>query len=339
MPQNAQYQPKFARPVLVSLFCGAGGMDLGFKQAGFKVRIAFDISSAAIRSHSKNFPSTRSVAADLKELQPAGVVQLALEEIPAGSRIGLIGGPPCQGFSRANSNSSANDPRNSLPLLYLEIVKALQAHFVVEFVVLENVPGIRDKKHSLMFSQILDNLASLHFDVTERELCATDFGVPQNRKRVVICGLRSNQGYGEIIIRKIRGLITVESAIGFIREQPEFFRPGLDPSKIEPHPNHWTMKPKSQKFQLGNFDKSGRSFRRLRWDAPSPTIAFGNREIHVHPDGTRRLSIFEAMLLQGFPPSFTLEGNLSQQVEQVSNAVPPQLAKSMATALNRAMAI
>jgi DNA (cytosine-5)-methyltransferase 1 len=104
------------------------------------------------------------------------------------------------------------------------------------------------------------------------------------------------------------------------------------------HPNHWTMQPKSTRFQnpeahAGN----GRSFKRLKWDEASPTIAFGHREIHVHPNGRRRLSIFEALLLQGFPPSFVLEGNLSEQVEQVSNAVPPAMARSLANALKLAL--
>ena len=84
-------------------------------------------------------------------------------------------------------------------------------------------------------------------------------------------------------------------------------------------------------------DQTGRSFRRLKWDQPSPTVAYGHREIHVHPSGRRRLSIYEAMLLQGFPDEFVLEGNLSAQVEQVSNAVPPPLARSLATAIKEAL--
>ena len=83
--------------------------------------------------------------------------------------------------------------------------------------------------------------------------------------------------------------------------------------------------------------RAGRSFRRLEWDKPSPTVAYGHREIHVHPDGRRRLSIFEAMRLQGFPTDFVLEGTFSSQVEQVSNAVPPPLAEALATAIKVAM--
>jgi len=94
------------------------------------------------------------------------------------------------------------------------------------------------------------------------------------------------------------------------------------------------MQPKSARFlnPESNYPE-GRSFKRLAWDKASPTVAFGNREIHVHPDGKRRLSIFEAMILQGFPTTFVLKGNLSEQVEQVSNAVPPPLAQSVAAAV------
>ena len=89
------------------------------------------------------------------------------------------------------------------------------------------------------------------------------------------------------------------------------------------------MNSKSARFKSKPDVHSGRSFKQLKWADPSPTIAFGHREIYVHPNGRRRLSIFEAMLLQGFPKSFVLEGNLSEQVEQISNAVPPPLARSI----------
>jgi len=136
--------------------------------------------------------------------------------------------------------------------------------------------------------------------------------------------------------RKV-GKLTVRDAIGDLVE-PAFFERTLKKADIPLHPNHWTMKPKSYRFYQ-DFDENNktRSFRKLNWDKASPTIAFGNREIHVHPNGRRRLSIYEAMLLQGFPSSFELKGNLSQQVQQISNAVPPPLAKSLAAALTQSM--
>lgn len=325
-------------PQIVSLFCGAGGLDWGFHKEGFEIPLAIDISEAAIRTHKKNFDSTHSVAADLVKLQPLGVYQLVRERISEKSRIGVIGGPPCQGFSRANVTSQADDPRNELPQLYLNIVKKLKESYVVDFVVFENVLGIRDKKHAEKYKALIEGLDVLGFDVTEKELCALDYGVPQNRRRIVLSAMRKGQGYGVVRPEKRDGPKTVREVIGSL-EAPKYFERTLASTDIPVHVNHWTMQPKSPRFKNpdGNYG-DGRSFKRLAWDEASPTVAFGHREIHVHPNGTRRLSIYEAMLLQGFPENFVLEGNLSQQVEQVSNAVPPPLGRSIAAAVKLAMA-
>lgn len=326
-------------PSVVSLFCGAGGLDWGFHKEKFSIPLAIDLSEAAVRTHKRNFKSTFSVAADLIQLQPGGVHELVRKQIPAKAKIGVIGGPPCQGFSRANTTSQADDPRNRLPKLYLDIVKKLQTTYTVEFVVFENVLGIRDKKHAATYKALKDGLDNLGFDVTEKELCALDFGVPQNRRRVVLSAMRKGQGYGQVRPLPQNGLKTVREAIGELVE-PKFFDRSLRPSDIPVHENHWTMQPKSPRFNNPDGDyPDGRSFKRLAWDAPSPTIAFGHREIHVHPAGRRRLSIYEAMLLQGFPEKFILEGNLSEQVEQVSNAVPPPLGRSIAAAVKSALLV
>lgn len=324
-------------PEIVSLFSGAGGLDLGFKKAGYKIAVAFDVADAAIRTHRKNFPRSTAIVADLIELQPQGVVDRVRKALTDGQRIAVIGGPPCQGFSRANTGSQADDPRNKLPKLYLDIVRALQRIYTVEFIVFENVLGIRDKKHAKTYKELIDGIAELGFDVTEKELCAVDFGVPQNRRRIVLSGLRKGQGYSKVKPRKRKGIVTVREAIGGLKP-PAFFKHGLLPTDIPIHPNHWTMQPRSPRFDDPESENgAGRSFRRLTWDAESPTIAFGHREIHIHPSGRRRLSIYEAMLLQGFPKEFVLEGNLSEQVQQVSNAVPPPLALSVASAVTRAL--
>ncbi|MET3395789.1 DNA (cytosine-5)-methyltransferase 1 [Variovorax sp. 1140] len=336
-PVPAKHAASTGLPSVVSLFCGAGGLDWGFHEEKFKIPVAIDVSKAAVRTHKRNFKTTHSVAADLIKLQPHGVHELIAKQIPAKSRIGVIGGPPCQGFSRANTTSQADDPRNQLPQLYLEIVKKLQASYTVEFVVFENVLGIRDRKHAATYKALKDGLDELGFDVTEKELCSVDFGVPQNRRRIVLSAMRKDQGYGQVRPLPKEGLRTVREAIGEL-EEPKFFDKELKPADIPVHENHWTMRPKSPRFSNPDDDYAdGRSFKRLAWDEPSPTIAFGHREIHVHPDGRRRLSIYEAMLLQGFPEKFVLEGNLSEQVEQVSNAVPPPLGRSIAAAVKSAL--
>lgn len=331
-------KPVVSLPRVVSLFAGAGGLDLGFKDAGFTIAVAIDLAPGAIRTHKRNFPWTHSEVGDLIKLQPKGVLEIVKKVIPLGERIAVIGGPPCQGFSRANSASLASDPRNKLPKLYVDIVQTLQQAYTVEFFVFENVLGIRDKKHLDTFNALKTDLKALRFDVTEQELCAVDFGVPQNRRRIILSGLRFGQGYGEIKPRKRAGFKTVREAIGNLAP-PKYFQRGLNPEEFPEHPNHWTMQPKSARFSNPEaYTSEGRrSFKRLKWEEASPTIAFGHREIHVHPNGRRRLSIYEALLLQGFPPSFVLEGNLSEQVAQVSNAVPPPLARSVANAVKLAL--
>lgn len=327
-----------ALPKIVSLFSGAGGLDLGFKKAGFPLTFAVDLSTAAIQTHKRNFGEATSVAADLVELGSDGVLAHLEHLLEPGESIGVIGGPPCQGFSRANTASDANDPRNRLPMLYLEVVEALQSKYMVEFVLFENVLGIRDSKHSVTFRGILSRFRELGLTPNVNEYSALDYGVAQTRNRVIISGFRN-----EVVAQKfepekvVAGELTVRSVIGDLPE-PAFFARDLEKSSIPHHENHWTMRPVSRRFfRPGGADHAGRSFRRLDWDKPSPTVAYGHREIHVHPAGHRRISIFEAMLLQGFPDEFVLEGTLSSQVEQVSNAVPPPLAQALATAIKDAM--
>ncbi|MGZ8906559.1 MAG: DNA cytosine methyltransferase [Methylobacter sp.] len=324
-------------PFLLSLFCGAGGLDLGFKNEGFDIRLAIDSSAAAIHTYHRNFGTSHAICANLKELGSQGVAKALLDRLPEGSRIGVIGGPPCQGFSRANNSSYSGDPRNQLPSLYVDIVRELLVYFNVEFIVFENVLGIRDKKHACTYAALIKGIDDLDFIPDEHELCALDFGVPQNRRRVIVTAMRKNKGYGQVLPSKQKGPASVYEAIGEL-PPPLFFRRNLNAAEFPVHPNHWTMKPKSHRFlNPSKLKPDSRSFKRLDWNRPSPTIAFGNREIHVHPDGTRRLSIYEAMLLQGFPHEFVLQGNLSEQVEQVSNAVPPPLARSLAAAVKRSL--
>lgn len=329
-----------ALPKIVSLFSGAGGLDLGYHDAGFPLIFAVDSSPFAIQTHQRNFPGTTSVAADLVELQPEGVLRHLRALLSPGDSIGVIGGPPCQGFSRANTGSAANDSRNKLPLLYLEIVQALQEKYDVQFVLFENVLGIRDPKHSVVFSGLLSKFQELGLDAGVKEYSALDFGVAQTRNRLIISAFSCSEVAAAFVPAQIpRKNLTVRFVIGNLPE-PAFFSRDLRPDHIPHHPNHWTMRPVSKRFSdPAGSAQGGRSFRRLSWDKPSPTVAYGHREIHVHPDGRRRLSMYEAMLIQSFPPEFVLEGTLSAQVEQVSNAVPPPFARALAEASKKALSV
>lgn len=320
-------------PPLLSLFSGAGGLDLGFHQAGFQTALALDIDKSAIESFNKNIEPEVGIVADLCAIKAQGVLELLKTRIPVGSSIGIIGGPPCQGFSVANPKSLVDDPRNQLPFVYLSIVSLLSKNYDIPFIVLENVAGIRSSKHAVTYQKLLTRIKNLGYYLNEFVLDASAFGVPQVRKRVLLVGIKKVKGQKEKTIKlsPSNEVITVREAIGQLGE-PTFFSKNLDSKDFPHHHNHWTMKPKSEKFR-NTSTATGRSFRRIEWDKPSKTIAFGHREILVHPSGTRRLSIYEAMLLQGFPENFRLYGTLSAQVTQVSNAVPPPLAKAIASSL------
>ncbi|RIJ60674.1 DNA cytosine methyltransferase [Clavibacter phaseoli] len=327
-----------ALPKIVSLFSGAGGLDLGYKDAQYDLAFALDSSKWAIETHRANFPGTESITADLIELKPAGVIAALARILTPGESIGVIGGPPCQGFSRGNPKALAEDPRNKLPLLYLSVVEALQLVYKVQFVLFENVLGIRDVKHEEAFGGIIQKFHALGLYERVDEYCALDFGVPQNRRRVIISAFADPIAREAFSPSKLpREGLSVREAIGTL-PAPAYFSRQLQPDDVPYHRNHWTMRPISSKFSdPDGVPRGSRSFRRLAWDMPSPTVAYGHREIHVHPEGHRRLSIYEAMVLQGFPKSFVLSGPLSAQVEQVSNAVPPPLGYALAQATSRAL--
>ncbi len=125
-------------------------------------------------------------------------------------------------FSRANSGSRPDDPRNSLVDLYLEIVRALAGSYELEFIVFENVLGIKDAKHNEMYSSLLKGLGALGLTVMDQDCCALDFGVPQVRRRVIVIGLRSDRGYGVLELKQKQGKKSVREAIGHLAS-PAFF--------------------------------------------------------------------------------------------------------------------
>jgi DNA (cytosine-5)-methyltransferase 1 len=324
---------------LLSLFCGPGGLDEGFKRAGFCTRLAYDIDLEAVRTfnlnHCHDGHAEIAHQKDLRDLTLRGLLRSAGENF---APVGIIGGPPCQSFSVANVHQSDEDTRHGLPAVYASLIKRVNNHKPVSFFLFENVPGLLSLKHLHRFEKLKVQLTNAGFEISEKRLNAADFGVPQWRERVFIVGINRQlhpaakwhwpNGDGE---RK-----TVAQVIGHLPE-PIYNQRGMDPALIPFHPNHWTMVPRSRKFsQEGALTEGqawGRSFRTLAWAEPSWTVAYGNREVHVHPNGKRRLSVYEAMLLQTFPHHYVLTGNISAQIRLVSEAVPPQMGFALATAI------
>ena len=294
-----------------------------------------DVDKAACQTFEQNHPGVRVLRKDLSQAVNGYVVE-RLSEIPSTVRpIGVIGGPPCQAFSLSNVHKRTDDPRRKLPENYAHILAELNTHYGLDFFVFENVLGLKHKAHSELFSYFKGLFASAGFAVFEGELDAQDFGVAQVRKRVFVVGFNKLKykslsfefPKGDTSLRK-----NVRELIGSL-PHPAVFERGMRSGDVSVHPNHWCMKPRSEKFFNGFLkegDVKGRPFRVLEWGKPSWTVAYGHREVHIHPTGKRRLSIYEAMLLQGFPPKYVFKGTLSDQVRLVSDAVPPPLARALA---------
>lgn len=321
---------------LLSLFCGAGGMDLGFEQAGFRIGAAFDIRPDAVASYNRNLACAVARVCDIRELTARDV------ENTMGIPFGVIGGPPCQSFSIANSAHNEADPRHRLPFRYARLIADLNRSNGVGFFVFENVPGLLSKRYSDRFAMLKRSLSRAGFDITCCVLDAQDYGVPQIRHRLFIVGINRHL-YGDVAWQPPSASrsgepLSVRMAIGGLPE-PTYFEKYLSGDELPFHPNHWCMTPRSQKFAKAGALVPGRSsyrsFKVLSWEKPSLTVSYGNREVHIHPDCHRRLSVFEAMRLQGFPDTYSLKGTLSSQITQVSEAVPPPLARAVAEAVRR----
>lgn len=252
---------------------------------------------------------------------------------------GVIGGPPCQAFSRSNVFKKAGDPRALLPENYAAILGHLNANIGLDFFLFENAAGLLGETHSHQMERFRSLFERAGFLLFEEKLDAVNYGVPQYRPRVLIVGFNKvrfrNAPAFKFPIPSKDAPSTVRGAIGDLAE-PMYFRKDLVPEAIPIHPNHWCMNPRSRKFRsklLRPGEIKGRSFRTLDWDKPSWTVAYGHREVHVHPSCKRRLSVYEAMLLQGFPNNYQLIGTLSDQIRLVSDAVPPPLGRAVAKSI------
>jgi DNA (cytosine-5)-methyltransferase 1 len=330
-------------PTLLSLFSGPGGLDEGFRQAGFNTALALDLDEECVRTFNANHTSTSPIAyqRDVQKLSLADIDVLAGGPL---APVGVIGGPPCQSFSVSNVHQAETDPRRDLALAYAHLLANMNQRTPLSFFVFENVPGLMGTKHRERYLLFKRSFRKAGFELYERVLDASEYGVPQYRERVIIVGINRTVHPAAIwewppveAIRK-----TVRDAIGNL-PPPILNARAVDPKTIPLHPNHWCMVPKSKKFStpgaLKNGESWGRSFRTLSWDRPSWTVAYGNREVHIHPGGRRRLSIYEAMLLQSFPTHYVMTGNISAQSRLVSEAVPPRFAWHIASAIRRSLSI
>ena len=199
-------------------FCGAGGLSIGFEKAGFDVIYAFDIDEASIKTYTHN-PKYHHGQAFVRDIYK--VTKRSIEE-DLGHELGkidvMIGGPPCQGFS-VQRRGDDNDPRNNLILEYCRLIKEITPQFFV----LENVGGLMSTRGKPYVKTLLDTLSAAGYAIQMKKVTASDFGVPQDRKRVIIVGELSVNGKGhfEYPTPLVAPKVTVREAIIDLMDKDE----------------------------------------------------------------------------------------------------------------------
>lgn len=302
---------------VVSLFSGAGGLDLGFIMAGHTIIWANDLYEDAVKTYRKNI-GEHIVFKDIKEI-PA-------DDIPDSDII--IGGFPCQGFSVANTKRNEGDQRNSL---YKELIRVIQAK-TPKFFMAENVKGLTNFAEGKVFKMILSDFASLGYSVKYRILNAADYGVPQTRQRVIIVGVRNDLDYEYCYPAPTHDRNAKDGLKPWVSVQ-EALTDIPDPDLPNNLPNHTYSK-----YKL-NFNGyiGHRPIDPLK---PAPTVTArgdsrGGVVILPHPNGVRRMTCRELATIQSFPMDFEFCGANSSIYRQIGNAVPPLLGKAVAKMFNR----
>ena len=323
---------------VASLFAGAGGLDLGFAKAGFKVVWANEYDKTIWDTYRINHPHTCLDTKSITDIDGA--------DIP-GNIDGLIGGPPCQSWSLAGKMKGSDDDRGMLFYEYLRVLKANAPKFFVA----ENVPGIVSKTHIDNFYQILSLFEQCNYNVNYKVLNASDYGVPQDRNRVFIVGFRKDLGVNFDFGRM--PVITYKASLrDAISDLPA-------PVPAQNNKANKNIEIPNHEYMTGGFSSIYMSRNRKRdWSKPSFTIQAGGRHAPLHPQAPpmvkvgdnkwefdpngkhqyRRLSVRECARIQTFPDSFIfIYNNLNDGYKMIGNAVPVELAKLIAENIKAAL--
>jgi DNA (cytosine-5)-methyltransferase 1 len=353
--QAAERPLSSEKPIALSFFSGALGMDIGLENAGFDVRLCCEVDNACRKTIHKNHPE-RALIGDIREYTPRDVRKAA--GLDAADDIDLVvGGPPCQAFSTAGRRKGLADARGNLITVYLEMILGLMPKYAV----LENVRGIlsaamseEDYRSSSLKTDkmypgvaggvmryIIDQLESHGYGVSFNLYNAANFGTPQLRERVIIVASRDGQRlpflkptHSQNGEQGLPAWVNLREALAGMQESEQHFIPF--PEKrlrfyrlLKSGQNWRSLTDELQKEAMGNayFSGGGKSgfFRRLDWNRPSPTLvthpAMPATDL-AHPEQDRPLSVEEYMRIQQFPADWKIEGSIIERYRQIGNAVP-----------------
>lgn len=304
---------------VVSLFAGAGGLDLGLLQAGHTIIWANDFDPDSVATYTENIGG-HVVLGPIEEIESS--------DIPRGDIV--VGGFPCQGFSQANLKRTWNDPRNGLYRQFVRVIGDKQPKYFLA----ENVRGLVSLDSGKAFESIQEGFQKAGYRVTAKVLNAADFGVPQNRHRVIFMGTR-------VDIPKTADLTHPIATHSIRPSSPEILpheTVGRALASV-PDPIIYPEAVPNQEYSKYKYVKRDfHGHRETDPNKPSPTIlARGNGGGGVnatpHPNGQRRMSVRESATIQTFPLGFKFHGRLGSAYRQVGNAVPVKLGHALGLSL------
>ncbi|MFP4124593.1 DNA cytosine methyltransferase [Coleofasciculus sp.] len=365
------------KAISISLFSGAFGLDLGLELAGFHTVSVVEKDRDSVKTIALNRPYLHESAVP-REIETISTQDLLLE---GGRVLGkgralrpnevdlVVGGAPCQPFSTAGKRASVLDPRGSLFMEFVRVVREIQPRFFV----MENVKGLLsaairhrpinqrgadypplepDEMRGAALQVVLAEMHELGYKVVYNLLEAADYGVPQNRERVVFIGSRDGESVTFPLAthcqsgRDLSKWRTLRDALKNLVEQNPEFTPysekRLKYLRLLKSGQNWRYLPENLKEEaMGGAYKSGGGkvgfYRRLSWDKPSPTVTTSPQQKATdmcHPVELRPLTVRECARIQTFPDDWIFCGSITSKYKQIGNAVPVELAKAIGTYLN-----
>lgn len=342
------------KPKVIDLFAGVGGLSLGFEKAGFDVVIANEYDSPIATAYQYNHKNTKMIVGDITSIDLNETFGKYVGKIDV-----IIGGPPCQGFSQKGQRKTINDERNFLFKYYVKVVDLVKPTYFV----MENVPNLLTAEKGYFRKELIELFDTIGYKLNMGVLNASDYGVPQNRRRAVIIGKYRN--VAPELPKALHKTVTIWDAISDLaflnsgegtEEQEYKFPPESDYEKMlrgkcNVLHNHVATRhsavalkrlamipPNAGKEvlpedQLTKSIYSG-TWTRMRKDEVSVTITTRfdtpSSGKFTHPYLNRAITVREAARIQSFPDDFVFIGNKGSQMKQVGNAVPPLLAKAIA---------
>jgi DNA (cytosine-5)-methyltransferase 1 len=359
------------KPQVFSFFSGAGFLDLGFETSGFEVVAANEIHKPFADAYSSARMGMRINEArfglDLSSIETyftsrkiAQLKSQVSEVSREGGVVGFIGGPPCPDFSVGGKNAGGTGENGRLSTSYIDLIIKVKPQFFL----FENVKGLwRTEKHRAFYEKLKRGLVRAGYSLSERLINSIEYGAPQDRDRIILIGMLGASKDFDISSRQWLKRCSHNREEVFAmpwpvaetprkdRLIPDGIAPELtvqfwfDKNKVASHPNAQdSFKPRAglQRFTLTlEGDVSRKSYKRLHRWRYSPTAAYGNNEVHIHPWENRRISVAEALAIQSLPSEFALPHamTLSDKFKAIGNGVPflaaQGLAKTVADAIRR----